>query len=170
MIRGLCLFGLVSVLLSCGADPQKPVGFVNLTEHPTSDLWTIWQTAQQSVAQQVDLNPLQRSLYNAPPDILPGDPRALQVMPRQLSVASHPDVASSALFAATGVERADPTGMIACPSPCNVKYAAAYSRYQPQITRYAASWEFQGNNFSMILQYEFENQILDALGYSVQWR
>jgi hypothetical protein len=38
------------------------------------------------------------------------------------------------------------------------------------VTRYAASWEFQGDNFSLILQYEFENQILAELGYSLRWR
>jgi len=170
MTRRGGLLLLISLLLSCGTGSEEPVGFVNLTQHTSSDLWAIWRSAQQSVALQVDLNPLQRSLYNAPPDILPGDARALQVVPRQISVASQPDVSSSVLFDATGVDRPDPTGMIACPSPCNVKYAAAYSRYGPEITRFAASWEFQGDNFSMILQYEFENHILQALGYSLQWR
>ena len=60
--------------------------------------------------------------------------------------------------------------LIACSQPCNVGYAAAYSRYRPQLTRFAASWEFQGDNFSLILQYEFENHILAALGYDMTWR
>src|SRR6266702_2638368 len=88
----------------------------------------------------------------------------------QQEVAHKPDVASSVLFAATGVGRSDPTGMIACPQPCNVRFAAAYSLYPRQVTKYAASWEFQGDNFSSILKYEFENQILAELGYSLRWR
>ena len=146
------------------------VGFSNLTHHSTADLWTIWENAQQGLAQQINLNPLETSLHNTPPHILPGDARALQVMPHQLSVAPEPDVSSSVLRAATGLDRPDPTGLIACPAPCNVGYAAAYSRYRPQVTRFAASWEFQGDNFSQILQYEFQNQILAALGYDMTWR
>jgi hypothetical protein len=74
------------------------------------------------------------------------------------------------LLAQTGVYRADPTGLIACPQPCNVRYATAYSRYAPPRTKYAASWEPQSDNFKLILQYEFENYILSALGYDMRWR
>jgi len=63
----------------------------------------IWKSPQQELAQQVDLNPLQR-------------------------------------------------------------FAAAYSLYPRQVTKYAASWEFQGDNFPSILKYEFENQTLAELG------
>ena len=171
---GRCLWvaALCLAWLGCGAgSPESlPVGFSNLTHHATADLWTIWQAAQQSVAQQINLNPLQTSLDNTPSHILPGDARALQVMPHQLSVATLPDVASSVLLAATGLNRPDPTGLISCPQPCNVKYAAAYSEYRSRATRFAASWEFQGDNFSLILQYEFENHILAALGYDMTWR
>ena len=60
--------------------------------------------------------------------------------------------------------------MIACPTPCNVRYAAAYSVYSRHLTRYAASWEDKGDSFTFVLEYEFENQILAALGYSLRWR
>lgn len=59
--------------------------------------------------------------------------------------------------------------MIACPQPCNVRYAAGYSVYRRNITRYAASWE-EGDSFIFVLEYEFENQIMAALGYSLRWR
>ena len=147
-----------------------PTGFINKTQHSDAELWAIWKTAQQELAQEVDLNPLQQSLYDAPADIHPGDPRALSAMPHQLLVAAQPDVASTVLFGVTGVQRPDPTGLIACPAPCNVRFAAAYSLYPRQITKYAASWEFQSDNFSSILKYEFENQILAELGYSLRWR
>ena len=70
----------------------------------------------------------------------------------------------------TGVQRASPTGLIACPQPCNVKFAAAYSSYKRSVTKYAVSWDGQGQNFELILQYEFENQILFALDYDMKWR
>jgi len=90
-------------------------------------------------------------------------------MPHQLLVSPEADVSSRTLFAATGTYRADPTGMIECPEPCNVRYAAAYSWYQRHTARYAGSWEIQEDNFSLILEYEFENHILAALGYSLKW-
>lgn len=159
-------------LIGCGGSPAPPLSFafVNQTRHSASALWRIWKLAQASVARQVDLNPLQRSLYGVPARILPGDARARQARPYQLVVAAEPDVSSQLLWSTTGIERPDPTGLIACPQPCNVRYAAAYSRYQPARVHYAASWEFLGDNFPLILQYEFESQILYALGYDVQWR
>jgi len=92
------------------------------------------------------------------------------VVPHQPLVAARSDVSSSVLLAATGDYRADPAGLIACPHPCNVRHAPAYWFYQQPLTRYAASWEFDGDNFSVILQYEFENQILSNLGYDMKWR
>ena len=74
------------------------------------------------------------------------------------------------LLALTGTIRADPTGLIACPQPCNVRYAAAYSVYAQPAVKYAASWEAHQDSFAPMLQYEFENHILFALGYDVQWR
>jgi hypothetical protein len=97
--------------------------------------------------------------------MLPGD-AGIERNAHQRLVGHQPDVASSVLFAATGVQRPDPT--VACPQPCNVRFAAAYSSYPRQITKFAASWEFQGDNFSTILKYEFENQIL--AGCSLRWR
>lgn len=159
-------------LLGCGGSSRgpAPTGFVNQTQHSDADLQAIWSEAQKSLAQKIDLNPLQRLSANVPPDTRPGDPRALSVEPHQILVAAEPDVPSEVLFTATGERRADPTGMIACPEPCNVRYSTAYSFYQPQLTKYAASWEFRNDNFNVILEYEFENHILSALGYDMTWR
>jgi hypothetical protein len=130
----------------------------------------LWRAAQQSLSQQIDLNPLQRQLENAPPQILPGDPRVWTISPHQLVVSPKPDVSSAALYAASGMQRASPTGLIACPQPCNVGFTPAYSVYRPPGSRYASSWEFSGNNFDFLVQYEFENQILKAVGYDMSWR
>ena len=167
MPRNLWKLVLGIVLVGCGG---QPVGFVNQTHHSDAELWTIWKAAQETLAHEVDLNPLQRSSSGAAADIRPGDARALKVLPHQLRVEAEPDVSSRALAAATGLDRDNPTGMIACPEPCNVRYAAAYSVYRKDITQYAASWEDQGESFTFVLEYEFENQILAALGYSLKWR
>lgn len=172
MKLNVVLFILIIASLGCGGGPQTSLpaaGFINQTQHSNADLQAIWTEAQQSVAQQIDLNPLQVS-KNISPRVLPGDPRALSQEPHQLLVAAVPDVSPQLLFAATGEQRSNPTGMIACPSPCNVRYSTAYSFYQPELTKYAASWEFDGNNFDVILEYEFENHILNALGYDMTWR
>lgn len=161
------------LLTGCGNNSQVPaaaVGFVNQTEHSDAQLWSLWAAAQQSLAQQIDLNPLEQQLSDAPPEIVPGDPRALNVSPHQVVVSPQPDVSSTALYAATGTSRPNPTGLILCPQPCNVNYAPAYSLYSQPTSRYAASWEFAGNNFDTLVQYEFENQILNALGYDLRWR
>jgi len=172
MKRNILTAVLTLFLQGCGGPPSSPSpsGFINQTQHSDADLQAIWTEAQQRVAQKIDLNPLQRLSYNVRPDTRPGDARALNVEPAQLLVGSVLDVSSEVLFATTGEQRANPTGMIACPQPCNVRYSTAYSSYQPELTKYAASWEFAGNNFRVILEYEFENHILNALGYDMTWR
>lgn len=162
---------LAAILLGCAGNQNHSaaVGFLNQTRHSDADLWTIWSLAQQSIASQIDLNPVQQAAESASPVILPGDSRALSVLPYQLRVAPQPDVSSSVL-AEAGIQRPNPTGMIACPPPCNVRYTTAYSRYQPAATIYASSWESSDNSFRDVLEYEFENQILFALAYDMTWR
>jgi hypothetical protein len=164
MVIGCVLFA------GCGNGPDADIGFINETQHSDAKLWSLWKAAQTNLSQQIDLNPLQRQFSSVAPHIVPGDSRALAVSPHQLLVSSQPDVTSSALYAATGTNRSDPTGLIVCPQPCNVSYAAAYSLYSRPASHYAASWEFTGNNFDALVQYEFENQILKTLGYDVKWR
>src|SRR5258707_609064 len=90
MGRRLRAMLLVTVLFTgCGgrtaSAPAPAIGFVNQTLHSDGQLWSLWKAAQQNLSQQVDLNPLQRTLANAPAQILPGDPRVWNVSPRQLS-------------------------------------------------------------------------------------
>jgi hypothetical protein len=163
----------VLVMTACGASPTDSspnASFINHTQHSDAQLQSLWQAAQQTLSQQIDLNPLQRELYSSPADIAPGDARVWTVSPKQLAVAAQADVSSPTLLAATGLVRPDPTGLISCPQPCNVHYAPAYSLYAPHSTRYAASWETTDSNFNALVQYEFENQILHALGYDTTWR
>ena len=163
---------LALILSACGGRPPsvQPVGFINQTRHSNAQLQSLWQQAQQSVSQQIDLNPLEQEMNSAAPSILAGDARAWSISPHQLVVSSQPDISAAELYATTGTMRPDPTGLISCPAPCNVTYAPAYSLYAQPATRYAASWEFSSNNFDVLVEYEFENQILRALGYDVKWR
>ena len=164
LIIGCVLFS------GCGNGTDADTGFINETQHSDAQLWSLWRAAQANLAKQIDLNPLQREFSSVAPDVLPGDSRALGISPHQLVVSSQPDVTSAALYAAAGINRPDPTGLIVCPQPCNVNYAAAYSLYLRPASHYAASWEFAGNNFNTLVQYEFENQILKTLGYDMKWR
>ena len=165
----LWLLGFV-LLAGCGGRPAAPVGFVNHTLHSDAQLWAIWKRAQQNLSQQVDLNPLQQEFTGAAADIRAGDARVWAVSPRGLVVSSQPDVPAAVFYAATGDLRSEPTGLIACPQPCNVHYAAAYSLFGRPVTNYAASWEPSEISFEFLLQYEFENQILNRLGYDMRWR
>lgn len=171
-MRGCMNLLVMSCMLfsGCGTGPDANIGFINETQHSDAQLWALWKAAQKNLSQQIDLNPLQRQFSNAAPNLLAGDPRALNVSPHELVVSSQPDVTSLTFYAATGTSRPDPTGLIVCPQPCNVSYAAAYSQYFRPASRYAASWEFAGNNFDTLVQYEFENQILKVLGYDMKWR
>lgn len=172
MERCLRVVVFLVLLTGCGGGipDEGPVGFVNHTQHSDADLWIIWQAAQASLAKQINLNPLKQPVTGAASTLLPGNPEAMEVEPRQIEVDAESDIPSATLSAATGVQRSDPTGMIACPQPCPVRYAPAYSQYEKPETKYAASWESQEENFSAILQYEFENHILKALGYDMRWR
>lgn len=143
---------------------------MNRTRHSDSQLWLLWKQAQLSLSDKVDLNPLQREQNHASAKILPGDSRALSIFPRSLEVSAQSDVTSATLLAATGERRPEPTGLVECPQPCNVRYAPAYSLYRQRTTRYAASWESSEVDYDYLLQYEFENQILNALGYDMRWR
>jgi hypothetical protein len=169
LCREALLLGVV-LWSGCAGKESLPTGFVNHTRHSDVQLWDLWNSAQTHLSRQIDLNPLQRVFSDAPPDILPGDARVWNISPHQLLVISEADVPSAAYYAETGIVRSDPTGLIACPQPCNVNYTAAYSLYAPPLSRYAASWEFAGNNFDVLVEYEFENHILKALGYDMRWR
>src|SRR5438552_10683152 len=156
MRLGLYVVVAAGILLSgCGADLNPAIGFINETQHSDAQLWNLWRAAQKSVSQQVNLNPLQQQLSAAAPELLPGNVKSWSVSPHQLVVSPQPDVTSVALYAAIGSRRSDPTGLILCPQPCNLRYAPAYSVYVMPATRYAASWEFAGNNFDLLVQFEF---------------
>ena len=59
---------LTMISLGCTGNPNSPVsvGFMNQTQHSGTELQTIWTEAQHSVAQNIDLNPVQRLSNNVP--------------------------------------------------------------------------------------------------------
>jgi len=75
MRRRLRLFMLCVVLFGgFGGSPAPASGFVNHIQHSDAQLWALWRAAQQTLSQQIDLNPLQRTESGASANILPGDP------------------------------------------------------------------------------------------------
>lgn len=51
-------------LLGCGGLPNPlPVGFVNQTKHSDAELWVVWKAAQESLAQEVDLDPFAEVIF-----------------------------------------------------------------------------------------------------------
>jgi len=174
--RSLRCLIVVAVVLGqpgCGGSYHElPVGFINRTRHTSvGSLTALWSAAQRAIAGQVDLNPIGR-LHGESPHYLPGDVRAYNVPPRQIEVEAISDVSSQQLLAATGVLRADPTGFILCPQPCNVTYDSSYTLFSQRYIAYAASWESAADPqpFAQILEYEFQSQILYRLGYDVSKR
>src|SRR5205823_6782895 len=105
------------------------------TQHSNTQLSPLWSAAQQTLSQQVDLNPLEREFYNVAPNILPGDARVWRGSPRQIQVESQADVSLPVLQQATGMVRPDPTGLIACPQPCSMRQHIRIMRSQPRVTR-----------------------------------
>ena len=69
MRRNLLVLMVAMVLAGCGGCPEAPPeGFVNQTRHSDAELLTIWKATQETLAQEIDLNPLQRSFAGAPVD------------------------------------------------------------------------------------------------------
>ena len=174
MVHLILKFLLVSItlfLLGCGATKDNsrrdvPIGFVNHTQrHSDAYLHGQWAAAQKSIATEIWINPLDEN-----PRYLPGDSRAYDVQPHQIEVDAVPDVSPDELFLETGNIRPNPTGLIPYPQTA-FKYVPAYST--PGVnSEYAASWESSSNpaDFPTIIQYEFENHILAALGYDLSRR
>jgi len=171
------LFPSVIAMAGCGGQPvgtASAAGFINHTQHSSAQLSALWSAAQQILSHHIDLNPLQRELYNAAPNILPGDARALGVSPHQLQVeiASRRFISGPAAGNRDGAPRSHRTDRLSSTvqhALC-ASYAPAYSHYAQPATRYAASWESSESNFDALVRYEFENQILHSLGYDTTWR
>ena len=96
----------VVTIAGCGGQLVGTVtaaGFINHTQHSNTQLSALWSAAQQTLSQQVDLNPLEREFYNVAPNILPGDARVWRGSPRQIQVESQADVSLPVLQQATGI-------------------------------------------------------------------
>ena len=171
LVLKFLLVPITLLLLGCGAarDTSRrdaPIGFINHTQrHSEAYLNSQWAAAQKSIAMEIWINPLDKD-----PKYLPGDPRVYGVQPHQIAVDAVPDVSPDQLFRETGDVRPDPTGLIRYPQGA-FRFVPAYSTPGAN-TEYAASWENSGNptDFSTIIQYEFENHILAALGYDLSRR
>ena len=69
---------VLTILLLEGCGGSNPARFINQTRHSDAEWWALWKAAQQNLSQQIDLNPLQRTLARVPAQMLPGDARGME--------------------------------------------------------------------------------------------
>src|SRR5438093_12178937 len=83
--RRLLVFLACLWLAGCGGgfSGGLPTGFIYETQHSDADLWAIWKTAPQELAQAVDLDPPQQSLYDEPAATRPARAPAMRARPAQ---------------------------------------------------------------------------------------
>jgi hypothetical protein len=112
-----------------GGSPAPASGFVNHTQHSDAQLWALGRARPADTLATNRSEPVAAHRERRVSQYFAGRSAGLGGQPRQIEVSSAPDVASAVLYAATGASRADPTGLISCPTPRNVNYAPAYSVY-----------------------------------------
>ena len=154
----------------CGAvpdssPPDATVLFINETSASNSALMQQWTTAQQNIAvKPSDMNPVTRLLVPGTPAVtIQQDPRALTVLPRGLKVVAVPDISISQLVLRDPAwgRQSDPSGVI----DCGAKLLAHSCVDIQANTVYSAS-----SLIPQALEWEFENVILNSLGYDVSGR
>jgi hypothetical protein len=131
----------------------------------------VGEAAQQTLNQEVDLNPLPRASSGAPADIRPGDPRALGAWSHAAPARRDRRMSPPPRFFS---RRPDLSGPI--PQEWSPAAGPAMSA-MPRLISFTAGLHplrhlvgVQGNSFTFVLEYEFENQILAELGYRLRWR
>ncbi len=124
-----------------------------------------WKIAQQTIAnKESDMNPVTRLLIpGTPMQSIPPDPRALGTMPKGVKVIAVPDIPVSQLVLRDPAwgRHSDPSGVIDCGAQL---LAHACVDIQTN-TVYAAS-----SLIPQALEWEFENVILNSLGYDISGR
>jgi hypothetical protein len=136
--------------------------FINYTSVSEMELMQQWQLAQ------VGLATAPFPLNDSGGDMQPADPRASSIQPSHVTVVSVPDVPVSDLVTYFGSAWAgikDPSGTILLET--NVAYTACHSFAccwkKPRV--YAAA-----SKIPVTLAYEFQNIIMEELGYDVSNR
>ncbi len=141
-------------------------GFVDNAGVSLQNLQQQWSTAQGSVARGVVLNALQVTLTGAPPQKSAPNPSALNIQPDCVEVTAVQDAPVSQLVQ-YGIEYAnlhDPTGLIIC-TECQPQVVHSYVYVNAPAKVFVAS-----SIASYALEYEFENIILNQLGYDTSER
>jgi hypothetical protein len=147
-------------------------GFSNQTGGLATDaqLQRIWTDAQTWLATQpIEMNTALVAYEGAPPVYHQADPRAANVQPNCLAVFVVPDTPLADL---PGVfhngKHKDPTGMFPCPAETDGagQYCAAYTAPDYRSVHIAASLILNPGTTG----WEFENVILQRLGYSCDER
>jgi hypothetical protein len=135
--------------------------FINYTSLSNAQLQTIWNQAAQGLAtQQIPLNTTGGELQ-------PPDPKALTVQPENVSVISFPDwsVADLVKIDPAWANHAVPTGTFAVDTGLDYETVAGITMPWTRPRIYGAT-----SVLAAVLVWEFQNVILDKLGYDVSGR
>jgi hypothetical protein len=135
--------------------------FVNYTALSNAQLQSIWSNAAQQLAtQQIPLN-------TSGGDLQPPDPRALNVLPKNVAVISMPDwsVADLVKIDPAWAGHAVPTGAFAVDTGFDYETVAGITMPWTRPRVYGAT-----SVLANVLVWEFQNVILDKLGYDVSNR
>jgi hypothetical protein len=135
--------------------------FVNYTPLTYVQLMSIWSTAQQGLATQ------QIPLSTNGTNLQPPDKRALTVQPENVSVIAMPDwsVADLVKIDPAWAGHATPTGTFAVDDGIDYETVAGITMPWTRPRIYGAT-----SVLANVLVWEFQNVILDKLGYDVSTR
>jgi len=135
--------------------------FVNYSSLTYVQLMGIWSTAQQGLAtQQIPISTDGTNLH-------PPDPRALTVQPENVSVISMPDwsIADLEKIDPAWSKDKDPSGSFAVDTGIDYETVAGITMPWKRPRIYGAT-----SVLATVLVWEFQNVILDKLGYDVSTR
>jgi hypothetical protein len=135
--------------------------FVNYTALSDAQLLSIWNAAAQQLAtQQIPISTNGTNLH-------PPDPRALTVQPKNVAVISMPDwtIADLEKIDPAWSKDKDPSGSFAVDTGLDYETVAGITMPWTRPRVYGAT-----SVLANVLVWEFQNVILDKLGYDVSSR
>lgn len=135
--------------------------FVNYTALTDAQLLAIWNTAAQGLATQ------QIPLSTNGTNLQPADPKAMTIQPKNVAVISMPDwsVADLVKIDPAWAGHAVPTGTFAVDTGFEYETVAGITNPWTRPRVYGAT-----SVLATVLVWEFQNVILDKLGYDVSTR
>lgn len=166
-MKAFCIAILLG-LTACGGAPKTAAPAAQ-DKFSDPQLQTLWEQAQNTLAtQMITLNAAYVAEGREAAVVIAPDYRALSVSPAGVSVNPVPDLTVAQLQSenpgAQLQHNTDPTGVIHAPAGSSASYCASYT--QGSAVYVSASLEYSAGATG----YEFQNVILERLGYDVSKR